>query len=145
MPLAEWLARGWLTAHQTSKDEVAGLLALIARDLENSQISGVHADWRFQIAYNAGLQAATLALAACGYRASRQDAHIHTIDTLAWTVPGGSAFVAPLQAARRKRNIGTYEREGVASDQEAQEMHSLAEALRDVVLGWLRAEHAELL
>ncbi len=56
MPLAEWLARGWLTAHQTSKDEVAGLLALIARDLENSQIPGVHADWRFQIAYNAGLR-----------------------------------------------------------------------------------------
>ena len=83
-------------------------------------------------------------MAACGHRASRQDAHIHTIDTLTWTVPGGSAFVAPSRQ-RGASDIGTYEREGIASDQEAQEMHSLAEALRDAVLGWLRAEHAELL
>ena len=145
MPLAEWLASGWLTGHPTSRDEVAGLLALIERDLAQSQTPSLVADWRFNIAYNSALQAATLALAACGYRVSREDSHKHAIETLSWTVGVAQPLVSQLQVARRKRNLGHYERAGLISEQEAREMHDLAVALRDTVLAWLRAERPGLL
>jgi hypothetical protein len=43
-------------------------------------------DWRLNIAYNAALQAATAALAAAGYRASREAHHCRAIQSLAFTI-----------------------------------------------------------
>jgi hypothetical protein len=43
------------------------LLELADRDLKNSQVMELDADWRLNIAYNAALQAATAALAASGF------------------------------------------------------------------------------
>jgi hypothetical protein len=65
--------------------QVADLLALVERDLADSQTSGLSADWRLNIAYNAALQAATAALAASGYRASRDQHHYRVIRSLELT------------------------------------------------------------
>jgi hypothetical protein len=61
---ADWIKNGWLVAHNSSKQEIANLLGIVARDLKDSQAKDVSDDWRFAIAYNAALQAATAALAA---------------------------------------------------------------------------------
>ncbi len=58
---------------------------------------------------------------------------------------GVAALVAELDAYRKKRNIGGYERAGLVSDLEAVEMHSLAVKLRRDAEAWLRAHHPELL
>jgi len=63
---ADWVKNGWLVAHRSSKQEIANLLGIVARDLKDSQAKDVSDDWRFAIAYNAALQAATAALAAVG-------------------------------------------------------------------------------
>ena len=63
MSFADWVKNGWLVAHKTSKREIANLLGIVARDLKDSQAKDVSDDWRFAIAYNAALQAATAALA----------------------------------------------------------------------------------
>ena len=141
----EWLARGWLTEHRSSRGEVADLLALVERDLDACRTPSLPADWRFTIAYNAALQAATLALAVSGYRAAREAHHYRTIQSLAWTIGASEALVVRLDVARRKRNLGAYERAGLVSDQEANEMHALAVELRDRVMDWLRDRHPELL
>jgi hypothetical protein len=70
---AEWVKNGWLVAHRSSKQEIANLLGIVARDLKDSQAKDVSDDRRFAIAYNAALQAATAAPAAAGYRASRKN------------------------------------------------------------------------
>jgi hypothetical protein len=70
---ADWVNNGWLVAHNSSKQEIGNLLGIVARDLKDSQAKDVSDDWRFAIAYNAALQAATAALAAAGYRASREN------------------------------------------------------------------------
>jgi hypothetical protein len=72
---ADWVNNGWLVAHTSSKQEIANLLGVLARDLKDSQAMGVSNDWRFGIAYNAALQAATAVLAAAGYRATREGNH----------------------------------------------------------------------
>jgi hypothetical protein len=145
MTLTEWLQQGWLTSHRTSRREIADLLALVERDLSASQVQGLDADWRFNIAYNAALQCGTAALAACGYRAAREAHHYRVLQSLALTIGLDPVTVAELDLYRRKRNLGAYERAGLVSDQEAEEMVAHAKRLRDQVLTWLRDQHSELL
>ena len=86
MSLKDWQLNGWLTAHTTSPQEMADLLAVADRDLRDCTASGLSADWRLNIAYNSALQAATAALAACGYRAVREAHHFRVIQSLTYTI-----------------------------------------------------------
>lgn len=63
MSLQDWLKNNWLVKHRTSAEEIASLLAIVERDLSNSQVAGLSTDWRLNIAYNAALQAAFAARA----------------------------------------------------------------------------------
>ena len=143
--LQDWLRNGWLVEHKTSKEEIANLLALAERDLKDAQTPGLSSDWRHNIAYNAALQAATAALAAAGYRASREAHHYRTIHSLAYTIKANAALIAQLDKFRKKRNMGGYEQAGVISEHEAGEIVGVARKLRDQVKEWLRANHPKLL
>ena len=74
MSLTNWRDNGWLSDHKTSPQEISDLLSVADRDLSDCESPGLSPDWQLSIAYNAALQTATAALAACGYRAGR-DAH----------------------------------------------------------------------
>ncbi len=76
MSLKDRQKKRWLAKHATSAVEIAGLVKVIERDLSDSQVSGLSPDWKMNIAYNAALQAATVAQYACGYRASREAHHL---------------------------------------------------------------------
>ena len=65
-------------------------------------------DWRFAIAYNAALQAATAALAAAGYRASRENHHYRVIQSLELTLGKDAKFIRAFDAFRKKRNVSSY-------------------------------------
>jgi hypothetical protein len=54
-------------------------------------------------------------------------------------------LIAQLDKFRKKRNIGSYERAGAVSEQEAKEMVALAKSLKDEVIAWLNKNHPELL
>ena len=71
MTLESWQENGWLRPHRTSEQEVLSILELVERDLVDASRSEISTDWRFNIAYNAGLQLATIVLYAAGYRAGR--------------------------------------------------------------------------
>ena len=114
------------------------------RDLGDSQTPGLSPDWKLNIAYNAALRVATAALAACGFRASRQAHHYRVIQSLAYTIGADAELVAQLDTFRKKRNIADYERAGVVSEQEAEEMTTLARELRRSVEAWLNRQHPEL-
>ncbi|MFA6413814.1 MAG: hypothetical protein WCW53_14075 [Syntrophales bacterium] len=144
MTLQNWLLNGWLTPHKTSPEEIADLLSIVSRDLSDCQLSGLSPDWRLNIAYNAALQAATVALAASGYRAARETHHFRLIQSLAHTIGAQAILIAQFDQFRKKRNIGGYERAGVASHQEAQEMFLLAKKIRSDVEAWLLQNHPEL-
>jgi hypothetical protein len=145
MSLRDWQKHNWLVAHETSREEIDGLFAIVERDLANAKVSGLSADWQLNIGYNAALQAATAALAASGYRAAREQHHYRTIQSLAFTIGWPTGKIDRFDRLRKKRNIGGYETAGVASDREAREMHELATSLRNDVLSWLRKHHPKLL
>jgi len=81
----------------------------------------VSTDWRFAIAYNAGLQAATAALAAAGYRASRDNHHYHVIQSLELTLGKEAKFIRSFDAFRKKRNVSNYDIGGGISDRKVQD------------------------
>jgi hypothetical protein len=143
--LREWLSYGWLTEHQTTAAEVRDLFAVIERDLADSDLTALSLDWRLNIAYNAALQAATAALAACGYRAAREAHHYRVIQSLAYTIGSPKALISRLDLFRKKRNLGGYERAGAISEQEAKEMIALAQELDAEVRRWFSLNHPELL
>ena len=145
MSLPDWERNGWLTKHQTSQNEIRDLLQVVERDLADSDAEGLSADWRMNIAYNAALQAATIALATAGYRAARESHHYRVIQSLRETVGIDAGVVATFDAFRKKRNIAGYERIGLVSDADADAMRALAVRLRDDVVAWLTRHHARLL
>jgi len=143
--LSDWARNGWLVAHQTSPQEIADLLGVADRDLRDCAVKDLSEDWQLAIAYNAALQCATAALAAAGFRASREAHHYRVIQSLVHTLGADAKRVAQLDAFRKKRNVGDYERAGLVSEKEAAEMVTLAQQLRKQVEAWLRKKHAHLL
>jgi hypothetical protein len=145
MSLKDWVQYGWLSEHQSSRNEIENLLGLVDRDLRECQAKGLGADWSFAIAYNAALQAATAALAAAGYRASRDSHHYRVFQSLEYTIKADPELIRSLDAFRKKRNTSSYEMGGTVSDKEAKEMAGLAKGLCLEVERWIRTEHPELL
>lgn len=138
MTLEVWLKNSWLIKHETSSQEIADLLGVADRDLADCQSPNLSPDWRLNIAYNAALQLATAALAAAGYRPSRESHHYRVIQSLALTIGTDSDLIETFDQFRKKRNIGGYERAGLVTDQEAHEMFELAQQLRVDVEKWIR-------
>ena len=145
MSFADWVKNGWLVAHKSGKQEIANLLGIVARDLKDSQAKDVSDDWRFAIAYNAALQAATAALAAAGYRASRENHHYRVIQSLELNLEKDTKFIRAFDAFRKKRNVSSYDIGGGISHREVEEMIGIAQSLQQDVERWIRTNHASLL
>jgi hypothetical protein len=145
MSLNDWVENHWLVPHQATPDEIADLLYVVDRDIQSAATPGIHTDWRLSIAWNAALQAAAVALAAAGYRAEHGGHHYRVIQSLALTIGLEPQTIQRLDRFRKKRNVGDYEKAGLVTDQEADEMLGLARLLRERVRAWLRKTHAELL
>jgi|SRR5215469_1737623 len=145
MSFEDWVKNGWLETHRSSREEIQNLLHIVRRDLKDNQSRDVSNDWRFAMAYNAALQAATAALAAAGYRASRDSHHYRVIQSLSLTLGKTPEFIRSFDAFRKKRNISNYDLGGGISDQELKEMTKMAETLHEEVENWIRIKHRSLL
>jgi hypothetical protein len=118
MSLRDWADSGWLRPHTTSREEVAGLLGIVERDLADAR-QRISADWRFGIAYKAALSVIL--------------------------GPDRKADVEYLEVCRKKRNIIEYDSPGSVSDADAAELVKFVVELRTGVLKWLGENHRELL
>ena len=145
MNLRDWAESGWLKPHTAGREEVAGLLAIVERDLADAR-QGISADWKFGIAYNAALRLCTILLHAEGYRPERNLQHYRTIQALGLILgPDRSADVEYLEVCRKKRNIIEYDSPGSISEADAAERVGFVVELRTSVLKWLGENHRELL
>jgi hypothetical protein len=145
MSLTNWHAAGWLVEHKTTPEEIRELFAVAERDLKDSAVAEISPDTQLGLAYNAALQVCAAALAAAGYRASRERKHYLTLQSVAHTIGADAKLVARLDAFRKKRNVGDYERVGLTSSKEAAELREIAKDLRDRVRSWIQQSRPELL
>ena len=146
MSLELWKQNGWLREHKTSPEEVDSILALVDRDLADAAREEVSTDWRFNIAYNAGLQLATVVLYVAGYRAGRGESkHYRFIQALPLVMGKPfSGISAYLDNCRRKRNVSEYDAVGTISEKEAADLLRAVQELKLEVLKWLQQDYPEL-
>jgi uncharacterized protein (UPF0332 family) len=144
--LQRWLDAGALRRHRSSRREVADLLAVAKRDLCDARVIALSLDRRFATAYSAALQLATAVLAASGFRATAQRGH-HVVTWQALPelmgVDSGDTAVY-LDSCRALRNRSDYDRVGVVSQAEVEEILRETEAFRGQVMDWLSREHPRL-
>jgi len=144
MSLKLWLENGWLKEHKPTSREIAELLAVADRALKDCEIPELSNEGKLNMGHNAALQSSAAALAAAGYRASREGYHYYVIQSLSFTLQLEGRIIRRLDKLRRKRNVSDYERTGTVTEQEAEEMIALAKQLRDDVEQWLRAHYPRL-
>ena len=145
MSLELWKRNGWLREYKTSAQEVTSLLTLIEGDLADAAREEISTDWRFNIAYNAGLQLVTVVLYAAGYRAGRGESkHYRVIQALPFVMGEGySTLRNYLDNCRRKRNISEYDAVGTISEKEAVELQETVKAFKIELEAWLKLKTSD--
>ncbi len=146
MSLEDLLNQGKLKHHRTSKKEIANLLTLTKRDIQDARLKGLSTDRKFATAYNAVLQLATILLYSTGYKPERA-AHHFTVFQAMKEILGKSHYGLAdyFDSCRTKRNITDYSYAGGVSEKEAEELIKEAEDFLNLVLNWLKAKYPELL
>ncbi len=120
---------GRIRSHRTNVAEIAGLFAVVERDLTDAAIEALSADRRFATAYNAALQAATAMMYAEGYRTAGTGHHRTAFEFLkAISVSKFGDWANYFDDCRRKRNRADYVGVGYVSNTEAK--YLLAEVTR---------------
>ena len=143
--LSEWVKNGWLTEHQTSRQEISELLAIAARDINDASIEDLSLDAQFSIAYSAIVQYAKVVLAVSGYRVTRESAHYRSIQALAIILDISSDTLRKLNEFRKKRNIVEYDRIGATTKKEVAEIIALAKEIKEQTRGWVSKKNPELM
>ncbi len=145
MSLAAWAKNGWLRPHQTNRQQLGDLLAIVDRDLADAAAGGLSQDWRFGIAYNAALKLCTMLLYAQGHRPEKNLAHYCTLQSLPLIL--GTEWdddADYLDTCRAKRNTAEYDAVGQVSATEADELIAFTHKLRAATLEWLQQTHPAL-
>jgi len=138
MSWKQLLAARNVHTHQTSRQELDDLRAVIRRDLSE--------DRRFATAYNAALQTAKMAIACAGYRVGAVPGH-HTISfECAGLALGKQAdgLVGFFDVSRRKRNIIDYTGVQIATPTETAEVLGRAQDFSAMVETWIQANYPQL-
>lgn len=146
MTWAKLLASKEAQRHKTSRKELDGMRALIARDLADAAIAGLSPDRRFATAYNAALQSANMAAACAGYRiASRTGHHRLSFESVKLVLgKEASKFADYFEICRRKRNTIDYMLSDVATETEADEIVTRAREFYRSIENWITKNHPAL-
>ncbi len=146
MSLEKWAENAWLRREAPSAAEITGLLTIVDRSLADAEVDAISTDLRFASAFNAVLQAATVALRASGYRAPAQAGqHVRTIESLEFTIGADDKLVQKLKVFNNKRNKTTYDTAGGITPQDLASLLTTARGIRGAVKDWVQKNHPALM
>jgi hypothetical protein len=138
MSIDNFIKSGVLIMQESSKDEIADLLKIVERDLEDSAQTEISDDWQFGIAYNAALKLANILVRASGYRVKGQGHHMNTIAMIPLILGSHKKDDSEyLDTCRRKRNIVEYDCVGGATSEDVKELREFVKEFQQEVLSWL--------
>lgn len=140
--LERLLAEGKLRPHTTSAREVSELLRIVERDITDARLAGLSTDRKFAVSYNAVLQLATIVLNCTGYRTVGISHHFTTFEALK-EIFGKDyhELIDYFDSCRSKRNLTDYNRVGMISRTEVDELLKAALKFKEIVLGWIQKTH----
>ncbi|HUT90724.1 MAG TPA: hypothetical protein VMY37_14570 [Thermoguttaceae bacterium] len=146
MSLEQWLRNGWLQRNEPTVAQIQQLLRVVDRDVSDAQAKGLSADGKFEHAYDAALQLCLIALLASGYQVPKgAGLHKRAIDSLRYTLGDRWSDTADhVERCSRLRGQAIYERVGVVSEEDADDLLNTARQLRTDVINWLKENHPML-
>src|ERR1700761_4193012 len=141
MSWKQLLAARKIHTHQSSKQELDELRAVVKRDLADAALPALSEDRRFATAYNAALQVARMATACAGYRVAAVPGHHVLSFECAGLALGKRAdkLVLFFDGCRRKRNVIDYAGVQIATATEAAELLERAEEFSALVERWIKS------
>lgn len=148
MSLENWhKVNQWLQKSDPTVAEIQLLIDVVERDLGDAKVENLSADGKFTHAYDAALQLCMIPLRASGYKVSKGNSHHKKgIESLPLTLGEDLKDTSDyIERCSRRRNQSIYERTGVVSEEEANELIDEAEELKTKVMEWLNENHPELL
>lgn len=138
MSIDNFIKSGVLVKLDSSKDEIADLLKIVERDLEDSSNTSISDDWQFGIAYNAALKLANILVRSSGYRVKGQGHHMNTIAMIPLILGAHKKDDSDyLDTCRRKRNIVEYDCVGGATAEDVRELREFALEFQKEIRIWL--------
>ena len=143
MSWEQFLAKGEVKTHNSSRQELDNIRSLIARDLADAALPGLSADRKFATAYNAALQTGKMAIACSGYRVTARAGH-HAITFGAARLalgPEAAMLTDYFDACRLKRNVIDYNNSSVATETEAEELLRIAHQFYSLLENWIAESH----
>ena len=108
-----------------SDNEIANLVDIVERDINDAQVKAISNDRRFTAAYNAALQLCTIIIRKSGYRIKGRGHHYNTFRAAGIIL--GSKYndlITYFNACRNKRNKAEYDYVLHISDTELDELIS---------------------
>jgi len=135
---------GRLRRHGASPGEIADLLIKAQQAVHDCGASSVSPDNRFVIAYHGALSAATVVLAACGYRPATHGYHETVFAALPLVMAEASELAGYFDRRRRKRNQALYDRFGRVSEDKLDELVKALQEFIPEVKAWLAEHHPPL-
>lgn len=146
MSLENWCKAGWLHELEPDPAYIASMMKKAWRDLKLCQCVEDEDDgWCHSMAYAAILKAATVALAAKGYRTAGNSHHYRALKSLVFTIGIDQETVDKLDKHRKKRHITFYGTDGVVTKNDANYARIAATDILEKVHQWLLREHPELI
>lgn len=136
------LDEGKLKPHRTSATEIADLLKIVERDINDTKLERLSPDRRFAIAYNAALQLATILLHCKGYRAVGAGHHFTVFQAMKQILGKEYDELADyFDSCRSKRNITDYDRAGEISETEVKELIDETLKFKAFVIDWVKKNY----
>ena len=148
MSLEQWhKMNGWLKQSNPTEAEIQLLIDVVERDLGDAKVENLSAEGQFTHAYDAALQLCMIPLRASGYEVARgMGHHKKGIESLPLTMGEELKDMSDyIERCSRKRGQSIYERVGVVSEGDAQDLIEAVEKLKMEVMEWLNKNHPELL
>lgn len=117
---------------------------VVERDLGDAEVKQISTDRRFEAAYGAALQLATIVIRCAGFRTAGEAHHWTTFQVLPQIMgPEEQIRSNYFNSARAKRNMISYQRAGVIGEGEVAELLSEARRFKKDVHRWLERNHPE--
>jgi len=131
------LRQGRVARHATSAAELQSLRRLAARGLQDAAAAGLSPDGRFLLAYGAALALARMAIARAGWRVKGHGAHATTFEALVLAMgPVVRAEAIYFESCRQRRNMASYDAEGVVTDDDAHELVRRVRSFETRIVAW---------
>ncbi|MFC1577003.1 hypothetical protein ACFL3N_01550 [Candidatus Omnitrophota bacterium] len=125
--LENWLSIGKLLKHKTNKEEIDAIFGVIERCLKDASLKGLSSDQKYILSYQAVFEAGLAMLYCSGYRPIKAGHHYIVWQCLKEIFDKEyHKTILLFEGAAKKRSKLSYDKAGLASQQEADEMYKEA-------------------